>query len=102
MLMDDPLFSALIQNDEFRSRFIDTFVEMADEDFDEEHVNQLIDEYCELYIQGAVLSRKRFVNPNYTEEMYREEVNVMKDFFARRKEYILEDLYETLASEEVE
>jgi len=100
--MEDPLFSSLIQNEEFKKRFIDTFVEMTNSDFDKDYVNEVIDEYCDQYIQGAVLSRKRFINPDYTEEMYQNEVNVVKDFYSRRKEYILDYLFETMESVSME
>lgn len=100
--MEAPLFSALIQNEEFKQRFIDTFVEMANVDFDAEYVKGVIDEYCEQYKQGAVLSRRRFSNSGYTEEMYQEQVDVVKDFYSQRKEYILEDLFETLTPKAVE
>ena len=89
---DDPLFAALLENEDFKNQFVETFVDMADNDFAFTKVNEKIDEYTDAYIEAAVLSRHRFGKPEYTEEDYLEDVEVYRDFFKRRRDYILEHL----------
>lgn len=87
--MQDPLFSSLFQNQEFRAQFAETFVEMAEENFAPERVNRMIDQLYEEYAEGSIASHQRFVDGDYTEQRYQTEVDVVRDFFNRRPEYIL-------------
>jgi len=94
--MEDILFSALIKNEEFKQRFVNTFMEMADSNFEYNHVNRIIDELCNEYIDAAVLSRQRYGEMEVTEDIYLEDVEVIRDFFARRREYIVRYMNEAL------
>ena len=88
--------SILFANKEFRKQFSDTFVEMAEKNFDSDRVNRVIDELCIEYADGTVLSNKRYVMRYYNEDLYEEEVNIIRDFYNRRQEYILKYLEEVL------
>lgn len=94
--LEDTLFSALFANEEFRKQFSDTFVEMAEKNFDPSRVNKLIDKLCEEYADGTVLSNKRYVMRYYNEDLYEEEVNIIRDFYNRRQDYILKYLQDVL------
>ncbi len=87
--LDDPLLAALLENEGFKKQFVKTFIEMADTDFAFSKVNELIDEYTDSYMEAAVISRHRFGKPEYTEEDYLAEVEVYRDYFMRRRDYIL-------------
>lgn len=94
--LEDLLFSSLFQNEEFRTLFAQTFIEMAEENFAPDRVNAMIDELYEEYAKGCVLSHQRFIDGDYTEEQYIEELNIVRDFYNRRPDYILEYLYDIL------
>lgn len=94
--MEDVLFSSLFENEEFRTLFAETFIEMAEENFFIGRVNAMIDSLYEDYAEGAVLSHQRYIDADYTEEQYLQEVTVVREFFNTRQDYILEYLYDTL------
>jgi len=100
--MTDPLFSALIQNEDFKYQFVSTFIEMADNNFAYERVDSLIDQYCDTYMEAFVVSRTRYDNSVYTEERYLEKVEVIRNFFKKRRSYIVEHLEKNLGIEDVE
>lgn len=94
--MEDELFSALFKNEEFKSIFAETFVEMAQKNFAPDRVNRMIDAIYQEYAEGSVLSHRRFINEEYTKEKYLEEVEVVRDFYNRRPEFILKYLNEII------
>lgn len=94
--MDDTLFSSLMRNSEFKQRFVDTFIEMADTIFEYEYVNELIDEFCMRYKEASILSRQRFRGMDETEEEYLKDVEVIRDFFKRRRGYIMAHMEDAL------
>ncbi len=70
---EQTLFKALKRNEEFCARFIDTFNDMMDNDFSPENVEPVLTEF------GAPLK--------------------LRDFFAHRKEYMTQFLYEEFSTE---
>lgn len=95
--MEDVLFTALFENEEFRKQFADTFIEMAETNFAPDRVSSMIDQLYMEYVEGTVLSHQRYVSKDYAEDQYWTDVYVVRDFFARRQDYILDYLYQTLA-----
>lgn len=100
--MEEPLFSALLENESFKKRFVKTFVDMAYSDFDYERVSELIDKYTDSYMEAAVISRHRYGEPDYSEEAYLADVQVVRDFFSQRRDYILEHMKNNLGIEDLD
>lgn len=100
--MEEPLLSALLENDSFKKQFVRTFVDMANIDFDYVHVEELIDGYCDEYMKAAVISRHRYGEIDYTEEEYLAGVQVVRDFFGQRRDYILGYLKSNLGIDDLE
>lgn len=100
--MQDVLFTSLMQNESYKYQFVSTFVEMADTVFAPENVNILIDELCNQYMEAAVISHARYNHEEFSEDDYLEKVEVIRDFFERRRPYILEHLENNLGIEDVE
>lgn len=100
--MEDVLFSSLIQNEEFKYRFVSTFVEMADTNFAPERVNAIIAELSDKYMEAAVLSHRRWLHGEYYEDEYWERVEVVINFFEKRKSYIMKHLENNLEIDDVE
>lgn len=94
--MEDPLFSSLIKNEEFKERFVNTFIEMADINFSYERVEEVLNELSSEYKDAVVLSRQRFEGLEITEEQYLQDVEVVRDFFKRRREYIIKHMENAL------
>lgn len=98
----DILFSNLMKNASFKEQFATSFMDMANENYDYEHVHSLLYEMAEQYCAPNVASQQRFrgsyrineydAGPEYdgwyTEDDFWEEVQVIDDFFRERKEYI--------------
>lgn len=94
--MEDLLFSSLFKNEEFRSQFAQNFVEIVKINFDPDRVNGMIDELSDEYAKGTILSHQRYVDGNYTEDQYFQEIEILRDFFNRRQEYALQYMYDIL------
>lgn len=93
---EDELFSSLFENEEFRNQFAETFLEMAEMNFEPDRVSSMIDQLYMEYVEGTVLSHQRYISSDYAEDQYWSEVYVVRDFFARRQDYILDYMYQTL------
>ena len=87
--LDEPLFSSLLENEEFRIRFAETFYDMCENEYDIDRVYGYIDELEEAYTEGVVLSHRRYFNPEYTEEMYSTEAFNVRFFYASRAYFII-------------
>ena len=99
--LDDSLFAALIANEQFRIRFADTYIEMAETSFDYWTVDEMITELAEAYCAPCVVSHHRFTDPDYDEFMYEEQIEVIRDFFYFRNDYLYPYMVEHLELEEL-
>ena len=88
---DDVLFSALIVNSQFKEQFVNTFMDMANETFNRNKVQSILDEVIENYRLPAVASNKRFFGST-TIESYMSLTEDIQIFFNNRDEYIFEYL----------
>lgn len=95
--LNDTLFSALIENDEFKEQFVKTFMDMANYNFAPERVNETIDGLYDLYHEAVVLSHQRFVEEDYSEQAYLEKVEKIRTFYNERYEYITKHMQSNLA-----
>lgn len=107
--MEDKLFAALLENEGYRQRFIDTFTDMIKTDYSYERVSEELNKMAALYRSGVVKSQQRFrggyvpaqgvddlKDGMYTEEVFDEEIRVIDDFYRQRPEYMLEYIEKNL------
>lgn len=106
----DDLFSALIQNPDFKMRFVNTFIEMAENNFNYEDVSSKLQAFADLYSTAVINSQVRFRGDYcldyysvddeylapYDEIDYRKDIDVMDEFFRDRAGYITNYMYEDL------
>lgn len=94
--VDYPLFAALIKNETFLIRFADSFIEIAEKNFNYEKVERLVDELAEQYCSGVVISHNRFGKKSYTEDDFYDSINTIKAFYKERYAHIYEHMLNTL------
>lgn len=105
--MSDELFSSLLANDEFKDRFLTSFFDMMNYNFNFNRVDAVLTSLENEYINGVVRSNNRFRGgfevvyydePGeylgvYTAEKYHEDIGVIRDFFNYRPTYIKNYLF---------
>lgn len=108
--MEDPLFSGLLNNEEFKRRFVISFMDMANNNFDYQVVSSIIDELAQTYKMPVIENHKRFrgdfimsvydapyeYNGKYTEKEFEDDIEVIKEFYEKRFNYITKYLKEDL------
>ena len=98
--LEEPLFSALIQNEEFKKAFVISFMDMANYHFDyQTKVKGVIDDLYKKYVAGVVTSHRRFIDENYLEKDYLQEVSLIKKFYSNRYQYIVAHMKNALELE---
>ncbi len=83
-----PLFDNLMKNSEFRKEFREVMYRLAGETFAPERVLPAIDALEERFAAPCDKTRERFYS-GYPSKNYKEEVDVYREFFRKRPEYIL-------------
>ena len=91
-LFEEHLFKELIKNEEFKRRFIVTFMDMANFNFEYGHVENEINKLVSSMDGSVVESHRRFVRKNYSSDDYNAEIDIIKDFYAKRYGYITDYL----------
>lgn len=91
---DDQFYPKLSGNESFRRRFKSRFSELLAGDFSYEKISPILDEFEAEYTDAMVLSVRRFNDPNFTKEQYAKNVQVVRDFFRVRGDYISKYLME--------
>lgn len=94
--MNERFFGRLIQNADFREQFCQRFMYLAENDFAYARVAPVIDEFEATYSEPMVLCNRRFKDPEYQMEKYLEKTQVLREFFAKRGEYICDYLNQHL------
>lgn len=92
------LLSRLIENNQFRTLFRNTFVHIGQEVFSSELVVNYLNEKRVLLRTPMVKSYQRFVNNSYLEEYFDNQISIIRDFFNRRYEYAIGFLNEHIPS----
>ena len=85
---DDRFFAPLSQNAAFRERFRNRFMELLASDFSYERIEPILSEMENTYKKPMVYSIRRFNDPNFTEEQYLQKVDVVREFFRQRGDYL--------------
>lgn len=103
-LNGDPFFSSLMRNEEFRTEFIDTFTELAENNFSYENTSKRLNDMADIYRRSVIKSHNRFkgdikapgyepdegYEPPYNEEDFERDIEVIDDFLRERAGFILE------------
>lgn len=95
-LMDEEMIKSLMKNVEFRKRFVDSFEEIADNNFNYEDVHEKLVKWQERYQVQAVKSHQRFISKDIGLEDYGEYISHIDDFFKTRRRYIMKYLKEEI------
>lgn len=96
--LEDPLLSALLKNEEFKEKFVVSFMDMANYNFDyEKNVKGRLEDFYEKYAAGTVASHRRFREEGYSEDTYRREVDLVDEFYKNRYRYIVSYMKRDLA-----
>lgn len=88
------LYKSAMKNEGFRQEFIDTFTEIAENNFSDEQVEKEIDALSESYRHMVTDTYDRFWKSSFggasADISYDRSVNEMRDFFSQRKKYIMD------------
>jgi len=109
-LNGDELFTALCANEEFRERFAESFLEIADNNFDYENVYSKLWVMADRYKNAVIKSNNRFrgdfgledypgfegYEAPYDEEDYFTDIAILDEFYRTRADYIVNYMYEDL------
>ena len=94
--LDDLYFGSLVKNASFREKFRNRFMELLAGDFSYERILPMIDEMEKTYTVPMVRSIRKYRDPEFTEEDYRRNVEVVRDFFRNRgtciEKYMMEHM----------
>lgn len=86
--LEEEFFASLMENEEFKQRFVVSFMDMANRNFKYETVAAKLDVLAEKLCDATVVSQKRFYTIDYDASDYMQEVQILKDFYANRYGYI--------------
>lgn len=97
----DVLFSALMQNKEFKKRFVLTFMDMANYNFEYSKVTSVLSELADVYREADIKSQERFrggwsipsynddiYTGEYTSDVFEHDVAVIDGYYKNRYRYI--------------
>ncbi len=104
VMEEDPLFSSLLRNNEFRDRFVASFTDMIGDEYRYEKASQVLKAMADKYRDANIHSQRRFrgdfvddgyfpglnyVKP-YSEKDFDTDISVLDDFLKKRGGYMLE------------
>ncbi len=110
VMEEDPLFSSLLRNDEFRDRFVASFTDMIGEEYRYEKASPVLKAMADRYRDANIQSQRRFrgdfvddgyfpglsyVKP-YSEKDFDTDISVLDDFLKKRGGYMLEYMKQDL------
>lgn len=86
------LFDYEMNNDQFVSDFYARLNEIGEEVFNEENVEEYLDEHYELMNESIMKHYRRFYGNSYDEDTFYSSLEEIKQFFVHRKTYISEQI----------
>lgn len=95
-LMDEGIISSLLENQDFKKQFADTFIEIADTTFDYETVHGELMRWKEKYEVQVIKSHQRFIASDIGEEEYNSYIEHIDNFFKERRGFIIPYLQEEM------
>ncbi|MDE6706782.1 MAG: CotH kinase family protein [Oscillospiraceae bacterium] len=83
------MFYNFLNNDDFKQKFYDNYIEIIETVFNPEQVDKKITDYVFSYRQATLATRERFSRDgnDYVNFNYDEEVEIFREFFQERPEY---------------
>ena len=89
VVANDPMFSSMMDNDEFSRKFVSRILDMANNEFLPENINLFLDEYRELMKDPLTKEYERFYGKDTNKLLnFEEELQDIRDFFEGRYLYI--------------
>ncbi len=85
---NDPVFASLLDNEEFETALWERLVYLADNNFNPDRVNPLIDEYEAAMAMPVGNEYERFYGENKSIDQFYSGCEEVREFFALRYEYI--------------
>ena len=79
----------LYANEDFRRQFCNTFMDLANTDFEYHHVHEMMQEWAEYYRTQSIESHHRFSDPDYGDADYNADLEEADAFFRDRPSVIL-------------
>ncbi len=95
-LMDEEIIKSLLKNIEFRERFVNTFMEIADSNFNYADIHEELTKWKTCYQLQAVKSHQRFISSDIGPEEYEDYISYIDNFFKTRRNYIVVYLIEEM------
>lgn len=93
---EDQFFQALIKNKNFKERFVNSFMDMANYNFNIMRVKQIVEIYSKMYCDSIVLSHRRFIRQDYQEDDFQNEIQTIVQFYEQRYNYITQYMQKNL------
>lgn len=87
-MYNDPAFASLLDNEEFETALYERLVYLADNNFNPDRVNPLIDEYEAAMAEPMQNEYERFFEGNKSIDQFYRGCEEVREFFALRYEYI--------------
>ena len=85
---NDPVFASLLDNEEFETALWERLVYLADNNFNPDRINPLIDEYEAAMAMPVQNEYERFYGENKSIDQFYSGCEEVREFFALRYEYI--------------
>lgn len=93
-IMSDQFYPNLSRSSKFKKMLRDRMQQLLADDFSYERISPILDEFEAQYTKAMVLSVQRFNDPDFSQEQYAENVQVVRDFFRERSSYVSKYLLE--------
>lgn len=90
-LLDTEPLPNLMQNEDFRRQFVQTFLDMTNENFDADRVSTLLDEQKASTSDQAAISWQRW-NAELWYDTYDAQIETLRTYFENRREVVLAQL----------
>ena len=86
----DPFFASLMENEGFKKAIEEKLVELANNNFDPQRIDEFITEYQATRVDALVNEYNRFYAGERTSEDFNNDCNNVREFFYRRYDYIIQ------------
>ena len=83
-----PIFASLMKNDEFRNRVLDRMLELSENEFSEERLDNITSKFRSLMAEPMKKNNERFFGGEPDGHSFDKEMREIEDFFKARREYI--------------
>ena len=89
LIVGNKFLETLFSFDQFKKKFITTFQDIANYNFNSQRVNQSLDEIEDKYGNALVLTCRRFKSSSFSQKSLNMEVKILRNFFNHRFKYIM-------------